>query len=296
MTLTHPHARLPSITWKMLINYGLGIQGTSLPNTFLAFPCSKGGKEDIGLINLEQPQSIRTIFFDAGFTLLEPFPSLPAICQQVCQQLGLHIDLDQMHASMLAAEDLHFRQSNVQLQTWADDQAINTFWISYYTTLLRPLLAEDDETRLLQLATAINQEFDKHTSWQLYPDVIPTLQTLQAHKYSMGVISDWGIALGPILRQLELTQYFDSLLISAVAQYAKPAPALYEMALQRANAIPDYSLHIGDSYLLDVLGARSVGITPVLLDRSGKLNPTHIDCVMVHSLYELLDLLEVQRP
>ena len=30
---------------------------------------------------------------------------------------------------------------------------------------------------------------------------------------------------------------------------------LYELALQRANSIADYTLHIGDSYIHDVLGA-----------------------------------------
>jgi FMN phosphatase YigB (HAD superfamily) len=70
---------------------------------------------------------------------------------------------------------------------------------------------------------------------------------------------------------------------------------LYELALQRANAVSDYSLHIGDSYINDVLGARAVGITPVLLDRARKLQKSNVDCLLVHTLDELLDLLEVAR-
>jgi putative hydrolase of the HAD superfamily len=68
---------------------------------------------------------------------------------------------------------------------------------------------------------------------------------------------------------------------------------LYDLALQRCNAIADYTLHIGDSYVQDVLGARAVGITPILLDREGKLTESHVDCLLIHSLHELLDLLEV---
>jgi FMN phosphatase YigB (HAD superfamily) len=70
---------------------------------------------------------------------------------------------------------------------------------------------------------------------------------------------------------------------------------LYELALQRANAISDYTLHIGDSYIHDVLGARSVGMTPVLLDRAGSLKEEHVDCALVHTLYGLLDLLEIEH-
>ncbi|GAC1566117.1 MAG: hypothetical protein NVS3B14_06420 [Ktedonobacteraceae bacterium] len=131
------------------------------------------------------------------------------------------------------------------------------------------------------------------TSWQIYPDVLPTLEELKARKYTLGVISDWGISLGRILHQLRLNQYFDCMVVSALTRHAKPSPSLYELALRRANSIADYTLHIGDSYILDVLGARSVGITPVLLDRRRQLQERNVDCILIHSLTEILNLLEV---
>jgi putative hydrolase of the HAD superfamily len=245
---------------------------------------------------LEQPQAIRTIFFDAGFTLLRPYPSIAEICQQVCQQLGLHIKRNEVEERMDEAEDYFLRQSRNNRHTWASEEAINEFWTGYYMTLLRSLVVEHDESRLYQLARAINEEFEKHTSWEIFPDVLPVLQTLRARNYTLGVISDWGIALGPILRQHTLSRYFDCLLVSATTRYAKPSPMLYQQALERANAVPDYALHIGDSYIHDVLGARSVGMTPVLLDRAARLKPENVDCLLVHSLYEMLDLLEIPHP
>ncbi len=245
---------------------------------------------------LEQPQSIRTVFFDAGFTLLRPYPSTPEICLQVCKQLDLHIHLEQVLQQMQEAEAYFFRQTQLNRRLWAEEQTITDFWIGYYIQLLRPFVEEHDEARLYQLAERINEEFSLHTSWEIYPDVIKTLETLKAHGYTLGVISDWGGDLGPILQKLHLTPYFDCLLISAVTRHAKPAPQLYELALQRANAISDYSLHVGDMYVNDVLGARAVGITPVLLDRTRKLQESTVDCLLIHSLDELLDLLEVANP
>ena len=240
----------------------------------------------------EQPQSIRTVFFDAGFTLIRPYPSTPEICQQVCQRLNLHVHLDAVKERMTEAQDYYYRQMRLNRHTWGSEQAISEFWISYYMNLLRPFIEEHDEPRLYQLAQVINQEFDKHTSWEVYSDVFPTLEALRRHKYTLGVISDWGISLGPILRRLNLTPYFDCLLVSAVTRHAKPSPVLYEMALERANSIADYTLHIGDSYIHDVLGARAVGMTPVLLDRPGHLEESNVDCLLIHSLAELLDVLE----
>ena len=242
---------------------------------------------------LDQPQAIRTVFFDAGFTLIRPHPSDAEICQRVCQQLDLHIHLDEFKRRIVDIEDYYYRQMRLNRHTWASEQAIAEYWIGYYMNLLRPLIVEHDEPRLYRLAKAITDEFEKPTSWQVYADVLPTLEALRTRGYALGVISDWGIALGPILRRLHLTKYFDFLVISAITRHAKPSPSLYELALQRANAIGDYTLHIGDSYIHDVLGARSVGITPVLLDRARRLEESHVDCILVHALTDLLDLLEV---
>jgi putative hydrolase of the HAD superfamily len=247
-------------------------------------------------MELTQPQAIRTIFFDAGYTLLHPFPSIPEVCQRVCQDVGLHIHLDQMKRRLEAGEDFYFRQSRIDRNTWANEEAIAEFWISYYMHLIYPFVEEHNEASTSYLAHSIYEEFSKHTSWSTYPDVLPTLETLHAHGYSLGIISDWGIALGPIIRQHQLTRYFSCLLVSAVTRHAKPSPTLYELALQRANAVSDFTMHIGDSYIYDVLGSRATGITPVLLDRHNKHSRKDVDCLLVHSLYELIDLLEIERP
>ena len=141
-------------------------------------------------MSIEQPQAIRTVFFDAGFTLLHPYPSTAEICQQVCRQLGLHIHLDAVKGRMHVAEDYFLRQMRLNRHTWANEHTIKAFWLGYYTNLLRPFIEEHDESRLIQLAQAITREFEKHTSWQLFPDVLPTLQALHAHGYTLGVISD----------------------------------------------------------------------------------------------------------
>jgi putative hydrolase of the HAD superfamily len=246
-------------------------------------------------MKLEQPQSIRTIFFDAGFTLLQPHPSDLEIYQQVCQTLSLQISTDQLAQQITVAEDFYFSHVRSYPYTWASDQDITAFWIEYYARVLRPFIAGSDEKRLYQCATLINDEFAKHTSWQVYTDVYETLDALHQRGYTLGIISDWGISLGPILSNLKLTKYFECVIISASARQAKPSPILYDLALQRANSIADYALHIGDSYINDVIGARTVGITPVLLDRAHRVQAQALDCLLVHSLTELLDILEVDR-
>lgn len=246
-------------------------------------------------MQLEQPQAIRTIFFDAGYTLLHTYPSDVEIYQRVCARLGLHLHPEQLRYRVFEAEDFYWRHMRANRQTWASNAAIKEFWQLYFMNLLRPFVEERDEGRLGELAEALNYEYDSHTSWRLYPDVLPTLEALRTSgRYTLGVISDWGISLGPILQRLQLNTYFDHLLISALTGHAKPSPTLYETALVRANSIADYSVHIGDSYTLDVLGARAVGMTPILLDRRRQLKPEQVDCLLIHSLSELLPLLGLE--
>jgi putative hydrolase of the HAD superfamily len=246
-------------------------------------------------MHIEQPQAIRTLFFDVGFTLIHPYPSDLEICQQVCARLGLHLHTESLSDRLREMEDFYLRHMRTNRQVWGNQTILHEFWMTYYMNMLRPLIEEEDETRLHQLAEAVYHEYDAHTSWQLYPDVLPTLKALSAsRRYRIGAISDWGISLGPILQNLQLNTYFEYLLISAVIGHAKPSPSLYEAALLRADAVADYALHIGDSYTLDVLGARSVGMTPVLLDRKRRLQADQVDCLLIHSLSDLLSLLEIE--
>ncbi len=242
-----------------------------------------------------QPQAVRAVFFDAGYTLLSPHPSVPDIVLAVCAERGLPITRECLDRHLPAAE-AHLRGLvRANPITWSDNATIGSTWTSYFTELLRPCLRVD-AAELAAAARHAQRVFDDASSYALFPDVFPVLTILRERGLTLGVISDWGIGLGLILRHLDLVRFFDFAVVSASLRMAKPNPGLFETALRRADAIPDYAVHIGDSYILDVLGARAAGITPILLDRSGKVDPGAMDCVVVRDLYGVLDALDIPRP
>jgi HAD superfamily hydrolase (TIGR01549 family) len=244
---------------------------------------------------LDNPQSIRAIFFDVGFTLLAPHPSVMEIARTACLSQGVEIDVNCLRQQQKRAEE-HLRESSrARPWTWSDENAINATWTSYFTEMLTPCLA-DQPGRLDACVRETVRAFDDAGNYALYPDVLPCLRALHERDLTLGVISDWGVSLSLILRRHDLIPFFDFAVISAQSRRAKPDPRLFQTALERANAIPDYTLHIGDSYVLDVLGARSVGITPVLLDRRKLYDPAQLDCLVATSLYDLLDWLRIPRP
>lgn len=244
---------------------------------------------------LSNPQAIRAIFFDVGFTLLAPHPSVTKIVQDACLRQGIVIDVNCLRQQQKRSEDYLRSMSRAQPWTWSDETAITEIWTSYFTEMLRPCLANQPH-RLDACVEETVRAFDDAGNYALYPDVLPCLQALHAHGLTLGVISDWGVSLSLVLRHYDLIAFFDFAVISAQVRRAKPDPQLFQTALERADAIPDYTLHIGDSYVLDVLGARSVGITPILLDRRQVHDPAQMDCLVATTLYDLLDWLRIPRP
>jgi putative hydrolase of the HAD superfamily len=244
---------------------------------------------------LDNPQSIRAIFFDVGFTLLAPHPSVMEIALAACLRQGVAIDVNCLRQQQRRAEAYLRSSSRAQPWTWSDETAINAIWTSYFTEMLTPCL-RDQPDLLAACVRETVRAFDDAGNYALYPDVLPCLRALHERELTLGVISDWGVSLSLILRHHDLIPFFDFAVISAQSRRAKPDPQLFQTALERANAIPDYTLHIGDSYVLDVLGARSVGITPVLLDRRKAYDTAQLDCLVATSLYDLLDWLRIPRP
>ncbi len=70
----------------------------------------------------------------------------------------------------------------------------------------------------------------------------------------------------------------------------KPSKEIFLKALEVSNCSKEEVVHIGDSEKTDVLGARSVGITPILLNRKNREVKT--DVIVIKDLFEALEILK----
>lgn len=68
------------------------------------------------------------------------------------------------------------------------------------------------------------------------------------------------------LEKFGLADAFSVVVTSASAGYYKTRPELYHHTLERLGSDPDRSVHVGDSYRFDVLGARAIGMGTVWFD------------------------------
>ena len=107
----------------------------------------------------------------------------------------------------------------------------------------------------------------EYNLWEHVPgDVVPALEQLTAMGLKLVVISNANGRLLRLFDRVGLTRYFHTICDSHVEGVEKPDPRLFRLVLQRAGARAETTLHVGDLYNVDIVGARNSGLRAVLLD------------------------------
>jgi putative hydrolase of the HAD superfamily len=86
----------------------------------------------------------------------------------------------------------------------------------------------------------------------------------------LGIISNWDERLRPLLERLNLSHYFDAILISREIGCIKPGPRIFEHAIESLRLSPHAILHVGDSPAEDLVGAEGAGMCGLLLERDNR--------------------------
>jgi putative hydrolase of the HAD superfamily len=134
--------------------------------------------------------------------------------------------------------------------------------------------------------------------FSVFDDVLPALAALRARGLRLVVVSNWDVSLVDVLERVGLAPWFDGVVTSAQVGARKPAPAIFERALHLAGVAPDRAVHVGDSLLEDVEGARSAGIAAILLRRAGGPGPPGVRTVptLTQLLAAIMGLPQVAEP
>jgi putative hydrolase of the HAD superfamily len=97
------------------------------------------------------------------------------------------------------------------------------------------------------------------------------LESLKNKGYRIGLISNTGRTPGTTIRTVlegyGLLSYFDWTAFSNEVGYIKPNLRIFERALAGLGSAPGSAVHIGDSMLLDIYGARRAGMKSILFNK-----------------------------
>jgi putative hydrolase of the HAD superfamily len=223
--------------------------------------------------------TLRTLFLDAGGVLVHPNWT------RVSEGLARHGVL--AGAAVLAAAE---PQAKRELDGPARDQAHDDDtrgWV-YFNLVLRhagiPRSAKTDaalvELREYHLA---------HNLWETVPsEVAPSLRALRAAGLQLVVVSNSNGTLKMKMERLGLAPLVDVLFDSFEEGVEKPDPRFFQIALDRSGADRAATVHVGDLYSIDVVGARAAALRGAVLFDAAGLYPD-ADCLRVSSLLDLVE-------
>ena len=120
------------------------------------------------------------------------------------------------------------------------------------------------------------------------------LDRLRAAGHRLVVVSNANGTLHAHFARLDLARRFDVLIDSADEGVEKPDPRIFQIALERSGARAETTLHAGDFYHVDVVGARAAGLQAWLID-AADLYGDH-DVARVPSLAALVDRVLAPAP
>jgi putative hydrolase of the HAD superfamily len=215
------------------------------------------------------------LLFDVGGTLVGPRESYGAVYRRALLRSGLDLTLTDVDRAIGQAAVSMTRLIEPGVNRFGHfDDGEDGFWRRFVALVFMELeLSPLEPPAAEKLLEGLRDEFGRAESWKLFDDTLPTLRALASKGVRMAVVSNWDSRLMSILETLGLTRYFEHVACSAIEDSEKPAPLLFERALERLGAAPGQALHVGDVPDLDIEGARRAGIDAVLIDRDNR-HPT----------------------
>ena len=233
---------------------------------------------------------IKALFFDWFNTLADFEPPRHKLYQQVFQQFGIELSPKDVNRGVSVADRYFFEENTKSPVAERGQQEQMEVYLRYPKAILTEAKIEAPPDLPLKVVQIVAEQFKKGSSFVLYDDVLSALEALKRRKLVLGLLTNATKDTIAVYRKLGLEPYLDFVVTSEEAGADKPKPPIFLAALDRAGVSAAESVHIGDQYELDVVGAREVGITPVLIDRYD-VYPEVTDCSRIRSLNELSQIL-----
>jgi 2-haloalkanoic acid dehalogenase type II len=117
----------------------------------------------------------------------------------------------------------------------------------------------------------IQRYFDLYAGFELYPDVVPTLDAL-GRTCRLAIVSNID---DDLLAATSLRRDFDLVCTAERARGYKPDGTLFRYLLAHAGVAKDEILHSGQSQFTDLVGGKPLGLTIAWINRRGvELQPS----------------------
>jgi putative hydrolase of the HAD superfamily len=225
---------------------------------------------------------VRGVFFDAGNTVA--FPDY-GVYVRIAEALGRSVTIpDVIQAEALA------RGAFDRAVAESEGGDVHGFWPVYYTPFFEQLgVPAQRIPEAVEMTRRANDEF--LGIWSVPVDGLDeTIEGLRSRGIVVGCVSNSDGRVEERLDGMGIRRHFDFVIDSHIVGVSKPAPRIFELALEAGGTSADESVYVGDYYAVDVVGARAVGMRPVLFDPVGAYDD--VDCDVIKTLPEIVELVD----
>ena len=227
-------------------------------------------------------EHVKTITFDAGGTLLYPWPSVGEIYAERMRAHGMTVCANDVEAGFQRA----MRELDEKPRT--GPHVSDKDW---WREVVRATISEmDPPDSFDDLFDDLWITFADPERWRLFPGTRETLQALADRGYRLAILSNWDDRLRALLDGFELTNLFDAIIISAEVGIEKPDRRIFEHARDELAHDARELLHVGDSMRHDADGAEADGWHWRLVLHDESADPDRPD-THIATLKDLLPLL-----
>jgi FMN phosphatase YigB (HAD superfamily) len=224
---------------------------------------------------------IKAVFFDFFNTLAYFDPPREDTYAGIAVQIGVKVT-SAMIAGSLPEADAYWRGENFKKPVREREQDDKVaVYREYGARILAGTGATPDQA-LQMLAMA----FSKGWVFKSFPDAVPALRLVKERRLVTGLISNVGQEIDSYCRELGFEPFLDYKVTSFEVGYDKPRPEIFQMALDKAGVKAGDAIFIGDVYEQDIVGAKGVGMKPILINRN---SGTNYDCIVISDLSQVLD-------
>lgn len=201
--------------------------------------------------------TVQTLSLDAGGVLV--FPNFERISDTFARH-GIHVSADALRAA-----DTHGRFAIDTAERVATTNDADRGSMHFRTMFeLAGVAADAPIQPVLDELWAYHCE---HNLWEYVPaDVVPALDRLASTGLTLVVGSNANGIIHRVFERAGLSRYFSVVCDSHLEGVEKPDRRFFDILVQRAGGRPETTLHVGDLYHVDVIGARSAGLQAMLLD------------------------------
>lgn len=143
-----------------------------------------------------------------------------------------------------------------------------------------------------KLSHQVAEYYVAHSPYKtaLFPNAIDVLKELSSN-YTLHIITNGFEEIQAIkIENSGLNGFFEEIITSEQAGHKKPDPAIFRYSLNKTKALAQESLMVGDNQLVDIEGAKKVGMDGILFNPEKEeliIDPTY----EVNHLNEILAIL-----